>query len=86
MSNPHDPDQLNRTRRPVGRIVLSATAFEPTDRSDLSQHLQQCARARGRLHRLRCTVETIDALLAPRFVTTLGAMTVLVLTGLTWLS
>lgn len=66
--------------------MLSAAAVEPTDRSDLRQHVQQCAFARGRLHRLRCTVEAFDALLAPRFVTTLGAMTVMVLASLAMLS
>ncbi|MEO8124601.1 MAG: hypothetical protein ABI633_11185 [Burkholderiales bacterium] len=64
----------------------SATIFERTDRSDLRLHLQHCAYARGRLHRLRCMVEAFDALLAPRFVTTLGAMTVLVLASLALLS
>ncbi len=62
--------------------MLSATTFEPTGRSELRQHLQQCACARGQLNRLRCAVEAFDALLAPRFVTTLGALTVLVVAGL----
>jgi hypothetical protein len=66
--------------------LLSATAIEPTDRSDLRRHLQHCACARGRLHRLRCTVEAFDAFLAPRFLTTFGAMTALLLAGLAWLS
>lgn len=66
--------------------MLSATTLERSDRSGLRLHLQQCACARGRLHRLRCAVETFDALLAPRFVTTLGTMTILVLTGLALLS
>lgn len=64
--------------------MISATVLDPTDRSDLHQHLQQCAHARGRLHGLRCTVEAFDAFLAPRFVSTLGAMTLLVLAGLAW--
>ena len=75
--------------------MISTTAFNPIDRSELRQHhdrsnlrqhLQQCACARGRLHRLLCTVEAFDALVAPRFVTTLGTMTVLVLAGLALLS
>ncbi len=65
--------------------MLSATAFEPADRSELHQHLRQCACARGRLHRLRCAVEAFDAFLAPRFVTMLGAMTVLMFASLAWL-
>lgn len=66
--------------------MLSATTFESSDRSDLRLHLQQCACARGQLHRLRCAAEAFDALLAPHFVTTLGAMTILVLAGLALLS
>ncbi|MEO8123690.1 MAG: hypothetical protein ABI633_06535 [Burkholderiales bacterium] len=69
-----------------GYPVISTTAFNSAYRSDLRQQLQQCARARGRLHRLRCMVEAFDALLAPRFVTTLGAMTVLVMASLALLS
>lgn len=59
--------------------MLSTTVFNPTDRTDLYLHLQQCAYARGRLHGLRCVVESIDALIAPRFVTTLGVTTLLML-------
>ncbi|MEO7852977.1 MAG: hypothetical protein ABIR94_12095 [Rubrivivax sp.] len=69
--------------------MLSATSFnrsDRSDRSDLHQHLQQCAHARGRLHRLRGAFEDFDAVLAPRFGTTLGAMTVGVLALLVWLS
>ena len=46
----------------------------------LQAHVQHCAMTRGRLHRLRCAVEAIDAFFAPRFVTTL-ALTLLVLAG-----
>lgn len=67
--------------------MRSATPFTRTaDYSDLCQHLRQCADARGPLHRMRCTVEAFDAFLAPRFVTTLGAITVLMLAGLALLS
>jgi hypothetical protein len=53
--------------------MFSTTAFMPAVyHTDLGQHLLQCARVRGRLHRLRCAVELIDALLAPQFVTTTG--------------
>ena len=57
--------------------MLSTTVFYPSDPNDLYLHLQQCADARGRLHRLRCVVEAIDGLVAPRFVTTLGVTTLL---------
>lgn len=63
-----------------------ATASDPTDRSDLHQHLQQCAHARGRLHGLRCAIEAVDTFLAPRIVSTLGTMTVLMLAGLAWVA
>lgn len=59
--------------------MLSTTVFNPAERNDLYLHLQQCAYARGRLHGLRCVVEAIDGLVAPRFVSTLGATTILML-------
>jgi hypothetical protein len=65
----------------------SSTTFKRrSDLGDLRQHLQQCADARGRLHHLRCTAEAFDAFLAPRLVTTVGAVTVLMLAGLALLS
>lgn len=66
--------------------MLSPTIFEPTGRSDLRRHLQQCASARGHLHLLRCAVEALDAFVAPRLVTTLGVLTILMLAGLALLS
>lgn len=67
--------------------MFSTTAFMPAiDHTDLGQHLLHCVRARGRLHRLHCAVEAIDAFLAPRFVTTTGAMTAIMLAVLTLLS
>lgn len=59
--------------------MLSTTISYPSDPNDLNLHVQQCADARGRLHRLRCVVEAIDGLVAPRFVTTLGVTTLLML-------
>ncbi len=52
------------------------------DLGDLRHHLQECARARGRLHRLRCAVEALDAFLAPRFVTALAVVATIVLASL----
>ena len=46
----------------------------------LRDHMLSCARSRGPLHRLQCVTESIDAFLAPRFVTTL-ALTLAVLVG-----
>jgi hypothetical protein len=67
--------------------MLSATTLErTTDRSHMHQYLQQCADARGRLHHLRCTAEAFNALFAPRFLTTLMAITIPLLAGLALLS
>ena len=57
--------------------------FNRTDPTHLSEHFQQCVTARGRLHRLRCVAESLDAFLAPRFVTTLALLTLLMIAGVT---
>lgn len=59
--------------------MFATSTLHLNERSDLSRHLQQCSFARGRLHGLRCAVEAFDAQVAPRFVTTLGAVTLLML-------
>lgn len=41
----------------------------PADPTRLSDHLGQCAAARGRLHRLRGAVAAVDGLVQPRFLT-----------------
>ena len=46
----------------------------------LNEHMVRCAIARGPLYRLQRAAESVDAFLAPRFVTTLG-LTLLVLAG-----
>ncbi len=53
------------------------TTFEslpgaPHDPSLLHDHIQRCAAASGRLHRLQTVAESINGFLAPRFVTTLA--------------
>ncbi len=59
-----------------------AIAFALADPTHLGDHLRQCAAfARGPLHRLRYVAEALDDFLAPRFVTTLTVLTVLVLLG-----
>ncbi len=63
--------------------MATRVAESAIDRSDLGQHLRQCAHARGRLHRLHCAAQAFDAFLMPRFVTTLGVMTLLILAGMT---
>jgi len=49
---------------------------------DLELHCSQCRQARGRLHGVRCMVEAVGVFLAPRFITALLAVGVLVLVGL----
>ena len=49
------------------------------DPTRLNDHLRQCVCALGPMHRARCAVESLDAFLAPRFVSLLLVMTVLVL-------
>ena len=56
-----------------------ATDFDPSVITLLGEHFRQCAFARGPLHSLRCAAETADAFLAPRFVTTLVVLAVVVL-------
>lgn len=63
---------------------MLSQAIQPPHFSDpthLDDHFRQCAFARGRLHRLACAIEALDAFLAPRFVTTLALLTVLVMVG-----
>lgn len=49
---------------------------------DLQHHCSQCKTARGRLHGVRCMAEAAGAFLAPRFITALLAVGMLVLIGL----
>jgi hypothetical protein len=56
-----------------------AIDFDRLDPTRLSDHFRQCRFARGPLHRLRCMAEALDAFLAPRFVTTLALLTMVVL-------
>jgi hypothetical protein len=51
------------------------------DAAQLRAHFRQCAFALGRLHRLRCMGEALDAFLAPRFVSVLTVMTAVVFLG-----
>lgn len=46
----------------------------------LHDHMVRCGSASGPLYRLKRMAESVDAFLAPRFVTTLG-LTLLVLAG-----
>lgn len=54
------------------------------DSSSLQRHLHQCLCASGRTHRLRCVVESVHAVCAPRFVTLVLLLTLVVLAGSAW--
>ena len=60
-------------------IEMPVVAALP-DMALLHDHLRRCANSLSPLHRLQCVVESVDAFLAPRFVTTL-ALTLVVLAG-----
>ncbi len=51
------------------------------DSAQLRAHFRQCVFALGRLHRLRCMGEALDAFLAPRFVSVFTVMTAVVVVG-----
>ena len=46
----------------------------------LREHMRNCAALRSPMYRLQCVAEAVDGFLAPRFVTTLG-MLLVVLAG-----
>lgn len=60
---------------------MPTNVFTSPDPTHLRDHVQQCAFARGPLHGLWCTIEALDVFLAPRFVTTLAVLTVVLLAG-----
>jgi len=45
---------------------------------ELQRHCRQCTSARGRLHWWRCAAESLSSFLAPRFITLLVAVIVVV--------
>lgn len=51
----------------------------------LRTHLEDCARARGRWHRVSGALQSVHALLRPRLVTTLFVLLAL-LAGALWLA
>jgi hypothetical protein len=51
---------------------------ETAVRTPLQAHYEQCTYAAGLAHRLQCGVEAVRAFVAPRIVSTLLVMTVLV--------
>lgn len=49
------------------------------DPARLCEHLHQCAHAHGRLHRLHCLVDAVADFVAPRLVTSMAVLTVLLI-------
>ncbi len=59
----------------------SLPPFSGLGRTQLSEHLRQCAQCSGVSHRVACAAESIHHFLAQRFVTTLAVVTMLALAG-----
>ena len=57
------------------------TDTSPMELDELGDHLDQCKGSRGRLFTLRCVAETLNAFVAPRFVSTLVVVTLLIGAG-----
>ena len=49
------------------------------DPARLCEHLHQCTHAQGRLHRLHCLVDAVTGFVAPRLVTAVAVLTVLLI-------
>ena len=54
------------------------TDTTPADLSDLGAHMDSCKDAHGRLFALRCIAEALNSFIAPRFMTTLVVVTLLI--------
>ena len=50
----------------------------PMELSALGEHLNLCKGSRGRLFTLQCVAETMNSFVAPRFVTTLVVVALLI--------
>jgi hypothetical protein len=55
----------------------AAADTSPRELSDLSDHLDRCRRLRGRFFRALCLSDSVSRFLAPRFMTTLVAISLL---------
>ena len=64
---------------------LSRSPKLGADPTQLQQHLNHCAAACSRLHRLRSAAEAVDAFLSPRFVSTLLVLAITAAT-VSWLA
>jgi hypothetical protein len=56
----------------------SAADISPLDSLDLSEHLHRCRRSRGALFAALCLADTVCKFLAPRLVTTLAVLALVV--------
>ncbi len=65
-------------------LQTSQTPPLAADPTRLDAHFGHCLGARSSLHRMRGVVEAIDALLMPRFLSTLVVLTLLVAAVLWW--
>jgi hypothetical protein len=50
----------------------------PMELTALGEHLDRCRGSRGRLFKLHCMAESVNGIVAPRFMTTLVVVTVLI--------
>ena len=72
-------------RRP--RPFWATSAFDgdadtsPTDLSALGAHVDRCNGLRGRMFGLQCAADTLSGFLAPRIVTTLVAIAIVIGVG-----
>jgi hypothetical protein len=63
-------------------VLMSCKAnISPIDLSLLGDHLASCHTSLGRMFRVRCLAESVHGFVAPRIVTTLFAVTAVILLG-----
>ena len=74
------PTQPNAIANPYWSTASFGDSVEttPMELSALGEHLDRCQGARGRFFALGCVVETMNSLIAPRFVTTLVVATLMI--------
>jgi hypothetical protein len=63
------------------RMSIQVHDVNRHEAAQLRAHFRQCAFALGRMHRVRCMAEALDAFLAPRFVSVLTVMAAVVVVG-----
>jgi hypothetical protein len=67
---------------PISNLLHAPSPDEATpalaDPSRMAEHCRRCEAARGRLHRVRCAAEAVHGFLAPRLITSLAVVVVVV--------